>query len=212
MEMKYIPFHGVENGTLKDLDTRVTSLESKTSQYSSNVVFYNPTTTTTYNITGPNTNKIYNITSFFFASGNYNTNEGLIGTNGILTYDSINQRLIPNANTVGKNIQLTISLIHDNPSLTAGDAMSFIIGLNSVLNTNLSPYTNGPIFTNTTLQASLTVTPNLYYNERVLLDFFIPKSATDESRVNGFKICIANRNNSTYDFNNMKLKILGTVG
>ena len=216
MEMKYITFHGVQNEMMKDLDVRVKALESETSQTVNNIIFFNPASNPTYSITAANRAKIYNITNLFFNNNfnpNYERNEGLIGANGILTYDSDEKRLIPNANSVGKKINLTITLQFDNPNIAAGDAVTFATTFSSISNTTPPPYNStSPIFDNDTKIGSLTLDPQIFYREPLRTNFFIPIEPTDESRVNGFKLCLINRNNTACDMFDMKLKITGTVG
>jgi hypothetical protein len=212
--MKYITFHGVENETMKDLDKRVKALESNSN--SSNINFLNSSSNPTYSITPANRAKIYNVTELFFNNNpnpNYERNEGLIGPNGILTYDSVNKRLIPNSNSVGKKFNLIITIQFNNPSIVAGDAVTFAIAYNSVSNTTPPPYNNtSPIFDNDTKLSSLTLDPQIYYKEPLRINFYIPIDPTDESRVNGFKLCLINRNNTACDMFQMKLKITGTGG
>jgi hypothetical protein len=212
--MKYIPFHGVENEMMKDLDTRVKALESNNSN--SNIIFFNPASNPTYSITAVNRAKIYNITDLFFNNNpnpNYERNEGLMGENGILTYDSVNKRLIPNANTIGKKINLTIRLQFNNPNIVAGDAVTLATTHSSISNTTAPPYNDtSPLFDNDTKLSSLTLSPLIFYREPLTNVLYIPIDPTDESRVNGFKICIINRNNTACDMYSMRLKITGTVG
>jgi hypothetical protein len=209
--MKYITFHGVENEMMKDLDERLKKIESNSA-----INFFNPASNPTYSITPANRAKIFNVTHLFFNNEpnfNYEQNEGLIGPNGILTYDSVNKRLIPNANSVGKKINLTITIQFNNPNIVAGDAVTLITTHSSINNDTPPPYnSNSPIFDSDTKLSSLTLDPQMYYKEPLRNIFYIPINPTDESRVNGFKICLVNRNNTTCDMFQMKLKITGTGG
>jgi hypothetical protein len=185
--------------------------------------FINSSSNSAFRINTPttaNVPKIYNVTNLFFNNNptpNYTINEGLVGSNGLLLYDNDNQKLIANpALTTNKKISLTIELIHNNPSLTAGDAYSLAIGLSSVENgttdTALTIFDNGPIFKAETFISSLTLIPNKTYKETDDISFGIPATPTEESRLNGFKICLINRNNTPYDFNNMQIVINATLG
>jgi hypothetical protein len=185
--------------------------------------FINSSSNSAFRINTPttaNVPKIYNVTNLFFnnnPSPNYTINEGLVGSNGLLLYDSVNQKLIANPTlTTNKKINLTIELIHNNPSLTAGDSYSLAIGLSSVANgttdTQLTIFDNGPVFKAKTFISSLTLIPLKTYKETEDIKFGIPATPSEESRLNGFKICLINRNNTPYDFNNMEIVINATLG
>jgi hypothetical protein len=203
-----------------DLYYRIKTLEATRVRTAS---FINTASNTAFRINTPTTSnvpKIYNVTNLFFNNNtnpNYVENKGLIGPNGLLLYDNDNQKLIANpATTTGKEIQLRIELIHNNPSLTAGDAYSLAIGLSSVANgttdTTLTIFDNGPIFKAETFISSLTLIPNKTYKETDDIPFVVFSTPTEQSRLNGFKICLINRNNTPYDFNNMSIVINATLG
>jgi hypothetical protein len=185
--------------------------------------FINSSSNSAFRINTPttaNVPKIYNVTNLFFNNNqnpNYIINEGLVGENGLLIYDSANQKLIANPTlTANKKINLTIELIHNNPSLTAGDAYSIAIGLSGVENgttdNTLTIFDNGPVFKAKTFISSLTLIPLKTYKETEDIKFGIPATPSEESRLNGFKICLINRNNTPYDFNNMEIVINATLG